>query len=118
MLTAVILGAFGAHGLKTSLSGSSLEVFKTAVFYQFIHSLGIFVVIILSKLYDLKKLKYSFWLFTLGIIFFSGSLYFLATKSVTGFGPWLFGPMTPIGGLFFVLGWVWMIVVFLQKKNL
>lgn len=118
MLTAVLLGAFGAHGLKESLSTSSLEIFKTGVFYQFVHALGIFIVIVLAKLFNLEKLKYSFWLFTIGILFFSGSLYLLSTKAITGFGPWILGPMTPIGGLFFVFGWVWMMVTFFKNKNL
>lgn len=105
MFTAVALGAFGAHGLKAVLSHSELEVFKTGVFYQFVHALGIFIVIILSQVYHLPKLMRSFYFFTAGILFFSGSLYLLATQAVLGVSLGFLGPVTPLGGLFFMLAW-------------
>lgn len=118
MFTAVALGAFGAHGLKQLLTGSELEVFKTGVFYQFIHALGIFLIVILSKIYDLPKLKISFYFFALGILFFSGSLYLLSSQNALGVSLRFLGPITPIGGLFFMLGWAWMAWTILKTKKI
>ena len=118
MLTAVALGAFGAHGLKAILSETSLEVFKTGVFYQFVHALGIFIAAILSKLFDLQKLKTSIIFFTIGILFFSGSLYLLSTREVTGLAVSFLGPITPIGGLFFMLGWGFMALETWRSKKI
>lgn len=117
MITAVTLGAFGAHGLKAVLTDSELEVFKTGVFYQFIHALGIILVIVLSKIYDLPQLTRSFYFFATGILFFSGSLYLLSTQSAMGVSMRFLGPITPLGGLLFIIGWAWMAwVVFKSKK--
>ena len=118
MLTAVILGAFGAHGLKELISKESLEVFKTGVFYQFIHALSILLVVILAKTFDIEKLKYSVYFFITGILLFSGSLYFLSTKSATGFNVSFLGPVTPLGGLMFIIGWFFIVVTILKSKNL
>jgi uncharacterized membrane protein YgdD (TMEM256/DUF423 family) len=102
----VILGAFGAHGLKDVLASNFLEAYKTGVFYQFIHSIMIFSVAILGMIQP-EKLKINFaklnlacLFWTLGICLFSGSLYVLS------FLPPIFGVITPIGGLMFILGWI------------
>lgn len=108
MFSAVILGAFGAHGLKDVLTSAQLAVFKTGVLYQFVHALGIFIVLILSKVYKLPQLLKSFYFFSLGILFFSGSLYLLATQSALGVSLGFLGPVTPLGGLLFVVGWLWL----------
>ena len=102
-MLSVVLGAFGAHYLKNTLNDYSLSVFQTGVLYQFFHSIGIILVVLLSISKDNLNLDLSIWFFTLGIILFSGSLYLLA---ITGL-KWL-GAITPIGGLFFILGWMFL----------
>jgi len=102
-MLSVVLGAFGAHYLKNTLNDYSLSVFQTGVLYQFFHSIGILVLVLLSKSIDNLNLDLSIWFFTLGIILFSGSLYLLA---ITGL-KWL-GAITPIGGMFFILGWMFL----------
>ena len=100
MFLAVGLGAFGAHALKEKLSAYSLDVYKTAVLYHFIHALGLFVVAWASTQTQDSKVYYAGIFFIAGIILFSGSLYLL---SVTGI-KWL-GAITPLGGLSFLIGW-------------
>ena len=102
-MLSVIFGAFGAHYLKNTLNDYSLSVFQTGVLYQFFHSIGIILVVLLSVSKDNLNLDLSIWFFTLGIILFSGSLYLLA---ITGL-KWL-GAITPIGGFFFILGWMFL----------
>ena len=102
-MLSVVLGAFGAHYLKNTLNDYSLSVFQTGVLYQFFHSIGILVLVLLSKSINNLNLDLSIWFFTLGIILFSGSLYLLA---ITGL-KWL-GAITPIGGIFFILGWMFL----------
>lgn len=100
-LLAVVLGAFGAHALKARLDSASLAIFETASQYHFYHSLALLAVGILALSYPASgSLRASGWLFFVGILVFSGSLYIL---SVTGIR-WL-GAITPIGGLGFIAGW-------------
>jgi uncharacterized membrane protein YgdD (TMEM256/DUF423 family) len=100
-MLAVMLGAFGAHGLKSRLSEQSLSVFETAVQYHFYHSLALLAVgLIAINQPQVALLKSSGWLFVIGIVVFSGSLYLL---SMTGIR-WL-GAITPLGGLAFIGGW-------------
>jgi uncharacterized membrane protein YgdD (TMEM256/DUF423 family) len=100
-MLAVMLGAFGAHGLKSRLSEQSLSVFETAVQYHFYHSLALLAVgLIAISQPQVALLKSSGWLFVIGIVVFSGSLYLL---SITGIR-WL-GAITPLGGLAFIGGW-------------
>ncbi len=115
MLTAVMLGAFGAHGLKEMISTENITVFKTGVFYQFVHAISILIAAIMIKVYKVEKLKYSICFFSLGIIFFSGSLYLLSTSVATGLNVKMLGPITPIGGLFFIVGWLVMIIAMLKN---
>ena len=97
---AVALGAFGAHGLKAVLSQTMLKTFETGVRYQFFHTLAIFTMPALISYAEEKWLKRAMIAFAVGIILFSGSLYLLSTLS------WVFlGPVTPLGGLCFILGW-------------
>lgn len=109
-LLTVAIGAFGAHGLSDLLADNGrLETFKTAVLYQLFHSLALIVAGILYDKYDSKKISRAATLFTLGIIVFSGSLYIL---SITNIG--IFGAITPIGGVLFIAGWLYL---FLSIKN-
>ena len=98
-----MLGAFGAHSLKARLTEKSLETFHTAQFYQFMHSLALILVgLLMLKLGDehSKRLNRAGWFFVGGIVLFSGSLYSLALG-----GPRWLGPVTPLGGLSFMIGW-------------
>jgi uncharacterized membrane protein YgdD (TMEM256/DUF423 family) len=98
---AVGFGAFGAHALKNRLDDYSLGVFQTAVQYHFYHSLALLAVgVIALSQPGTALLRSSGWLFVIGILVFSGSLYLL---SVTG-QRWL-GAITPLGGLAFIAGW-------------
>ena len=118
MLTAVMLGAFGAHGLKEIIEPSSIQTFKTGVFYQFVHGLSILIFVIFMKIFSLEKLKHSIILFTIGILFFSGSLYLLSIKSIIETDISFLGPITPIGGLFFIIAWLLALMNILKSKEI
>jgi uncharacterized membrane protein YgdD (TMEM256/DUF423 family) len=100
---AVILGAFGAHGLRGRLNADLMDVYRTAVLYHFLHALGLLLVPMLQKNggLTLQGAGTVCWLLAAGILVFSGSLYLLA---VTGMGA--LGAVTPIGGLAFIAAWV------------
>jgi uncharacterized membrane protein YgdD (TMEM256/DUF423 family) len=112
---AVILGAFGAHMLKALVSTSSLEIWQKGVEYQFYH---VFALLYLSTFarYKNKLIGFSFLFFTVGILLFSGSLYVLALKDIYHFSASFIGPITPIGGLFFILGWISLFLAALKDK--
>ena len=99
----VALGAFGAHGLRNRLDAYSMSVYEKAVFYQFIHSLGILIVSILPKTgtFNPDSAGTVCALLLAGIAIFSGSLYLLAVT-----GNRMLGAITPIGGVCFIVGWV------------
>ena len=100
--TSVVLGAFGAHALKGKLSISSQATFETAVHYQMTHSLGLLLVGVLMLVLGVKMpWLTAAWSFTVGIFLFSGSLYGLALLGWR----WL-GPVTPVGGALFIVGWL------------
>ncbi|RYE24442.1 MAG: DUF423 domain-containing protein [Sphingobacteriaceae bacterium] len=103
---AVITGAFGAHALKSKLEQNQLEVWHTAVQYQFYHVLALLFLSTLNPLNN-NLLEWSYYLFSFGIVLFSGSLYLLSTREILGWS-WLrfMGPITPLGGLFFIAGWI------------
>ncbi|HEY5733210.1 MAG TPA: DUF423 domain-containing protein [Gammaproteobacteria bacterium] len=101
---AVMLGAFGAHGLKKSLSSEMMEVFQTAVDYHFIHALGILLTgLFMLHIPESKPLLWAGISFIAGIILFSGSLYGLSLSEIRKLGM-----ITPIGGLAFIVGWLLM----------
>jgi len=102
-IIAVIFGAFGAHAFKAQLSASALENWKTAVNYQFVHALAL---LLLATLPTTRFIRLSAWFFTLGIVCFSGSLYLLSLREILTINAAFVGPITPIGGLFFIIGWV------------
>lgn len=97
---AVLLGAFGAHGLKQILDEYSLKVFHTGVEYQFYHAFVLLVVGLLLNQKEIPQLKYSGYAFLIGTVIFSGSLYLLALTKVK-----VLGAITPIGGVCFLVGW-------------
>lgn len=103
----VVLGAFGAHGLKNVLEPEQLQVFETAVRYQMYHAFALLITGLGYQLLSARVLRLAFLCFIIGIFLFSGSLYlmtFLKIKGQVGLGG--LGLITPIGGLFFVLGWL------------
>lgn len=109
----VALGAFGAHGLKPLLTPSLLATFETAVRYQFYHSLALVLLVVLYQQRPNKQLLRAAYFFIAGIVLFSGSLYGLTLSSI-GAEPWRWlGPVTPLGGVSFMIGWVFL---FLSSK--
>ena len=106
MAAAVVSGAFGAHGLKGKLSPELMVAFKTAVDYQIYHALALLALGLTVGVYNESTLlSVAGAFFILGIVLFSGSLYGLALTGMK----WL-GPVTPIGGLSFIIGWVLMFI--------
>ena len=103
MALGVLFGAFGAHALKTSLSPEMLAVYKTGVEYQFYHALGLLLIGLIGFQIESKWLRWSALFLGIGIILFSGSLYVL---SLTGIK--MIGAITPVGGLSFVAGWIFL----------
>ena len=97
----VLLGAFGAHGLRERLTPDMLAVFETGVRYHLVHGLAVMAVALASARWPSGLIASAGWLFVAGIVIFSGSLYLL---SITGMR-WL-GASTPIGGLCFTVGWL------------
>ncbi|MFT6826299.1 MAG: uncharacterized membrane protein YgdD (TMEM256/DUF423 family) [Patiriisocius sp.] len=112
---AITLGAFGAHGLKQLISVESLAIFETGVTYQMYHALAL-LALGLNAVVPSKTIRVVFRFFVFGILFFSGSLYFLALKSIMPFSVSFLGPVTPIGGLLLILGWARLIYGVLKKK--
>lgn len=112
-LIAVVLGAFAAHGLRDALNSTSLESFQTGVRYQMYHAFFLFVVGLMPQLQPQQK-KRLFWFLLLGVLLFSGSIYLLATNSLTPFDFAFLGPVTPIGGLLLICAWG--LLVFYLKK--
>ena len=100
---AVMLGAFGAHGLRSRLDAYSMDVYEKAVFYHFIHAVGLLIVSVLPRIGVLSESRAAWvcWLLTTGILLFSGSLYALAVSGVKALGA-----ITPIGGLSFIAAWL------------
>lgn len=109
---AVMLGAFGAHGLKSKLGADMLKIFETGVQYHFYHALGLLAVGLVAYHYpETGYLKWSGWLMLAGIVIFSGSLYVLSISGVR----WL-GAITPIGGISFIAAWVLLLVAIITAN--
>lgn len=114
----VIFGAFGAHALKEILDSEKLVSFNTGVRYQLIHALAILITVLFYAKYNLKQFKIANKLFFIGVLMFSGSIYLLVLRDVFGM-PWLkfLGPVTPIGGLLIILGWLFVVLGGLKIKK-
>lgn len=114
---AVMLGAFGAHGLRPFLSDKELLTFETAVRYQFYHSFALLITGILFKDFQQRFLRLSGRFFCYGIVVFSGSLYLLTFMKLLGKQgfEWL-GAITPFGGICFLAGWCFMLLAVVRKN--
>jgi uncharacterized membrane protein YgdD (TMEM256/DUF423 family) len=114
-MIAIILGAFGAHALKKVLSMEELSTFETGVRYQMYHALLLIFIGIINELSQkAKKIIYNLVVF--GVLLFSGSIYVLATNSLTSFDFKTIGFITPIGGLLLILAWGVLLFHTLMKK--
>ena len=116
-LTAVMAGAFGAHSLRGTVSPQGLEVFQTAVNYQMYHSFALILIALLSGLgiaggRGSRLLSLGAGFFVVGIVLFSGSLYLLVLTQMN----WP-GPVTPVGGVCFLVGWVLLITAGLKQPR-
>jgi len=112
---AIVLGAFGAHSLKEVLSENELVTFETGVRYQMYHALFLLFVGTTNLILEKSK-KIILWLATVGVLFFSGSIYLLATASVTSLNVKFIGPITPIGGLLMISAWIVLFAKIRSKK--
>ncbi|RMF04245.1 MAG: DUF423 domain-containing protein [Bacteroidetes bacterium] len=103
---AVALGAFGVHGLKALVPAEALATFKTGVLYHFLHALALLCVGVLLYVRKTPWTVYTGWFFVAGIACFSGSLYLLTLAKIMNLPTSILGPITPIGGLLFIVGWL------------
>lgn len=112
-MTAVALGAFGAHALKERLTTSGrLDTYNLAVEYQFYHALALLLVGLAAQNEPSRLLRAAAWCFAGGILVFSGSLYILSAFDIP-----VLGAITPIGGIAFIAGWLLLALSFAKKKR-
>jgi len=112
-VTAVALGALGAHALKDILSDSQLNSFETGVRYQLLHAITLLILVLNTEKFN-HNLRKSLKLMTAGICFFSFSIYLLSIQDIIGISLWFLGPITPIGGVLLICAWL--ILLFSIKK--
>jgi uncharacterized membrane protein YgdD (TMEM256/DUF423 family) len=114
----VVIGAFAAHGLKPLLSLKEINNFETGVKYQFYHAFALIILGILGAIIPLTErlFKVAGFLFFIGVILFSGSLYLLSTQSILKISIPFLGPITPIGGVLLILGWALSIFGVLKSR--
>jgi len=118
-MLAVMIGAFGAHGLEGKVTSAQISAYETGVQYHFYHTFAIFIAAWLTTHFQSKIFQKAGWFFLAGMIGFSGSLYLLATRSILGIESWakILGPITPIGGTFFIIGWGMLAYGILKNKS-
>jgi uncharacterized membrane protein YgdD (TMEM256/DUF423 family) len=113
---AVALGAFGAHGLKKLVDADTVSVYQTGVQYQMYHALALIAVGILIQRAENTLMNYAGFFFIGGIVCFSGSLYLLSSfKAMNKAVPSFIYPITPLGGILFILGWILLLFALLKK---
>jgi uncharacterized membrane protein YgdD (TMEM256/DUF423 family) len=115
-MLAVVLGAFGAHALEKLLDPDAIATYETAVKYQMYHAI-LLLFLGISNTFSAKTLHILKYLFIAGILLFSGSIYFLATNTLTSFDFKTIGFITPVGGSLLILGWALMCFKLIAKKN-
>lgn len=98
---AVLIGAFGAHGLKSIVEADKLVTFETGVRYHFFHAIGLVLLGLYQQIIPTAKLSASMWSFIAGILLFSFNCYFYVLSNVK-----VFAMIVPVGGLLFVVGWI------------
>ncbi|HVG13183.1 MAG TPA: DUF423 domain-containing protein [Flavisolibacter sp.] len=112
----VVLGAFGAHGLKKLVGPETVSTFQTGVQYQMYHAFGLLLIAILFQQFHNTLLQWAGVFFIGGIVLFSGSLYLLSLLKAKGtVGISGIGILTPIGGLLFITGWILLVLAVLKK---
>jgi len=110
--TGVALGALGAHALKQKMQEGiitldQLNAFDTATKYQLMHAIVLFILAYINRDKKIKLYTIASYLMVFGVLFFSGSIYMLATQNISGIhAGFIFGPITPLGGLLLIAGWV------------
>jgi uncharacterized membrane protein YgdD (TMEM256/DUF423 family) len=113
----VVLGAFGAHALRSLLTLEQLQTFETGVRYQFYHCFALIICGLLYAHAPLRQIKLAATFFLIGIVLFSGSLYAITLLKLNGqVGLGGVGILTPIGGVFFILGWLFVFAGVIKKK--
>lgn len=105
-LLSIVMGAFGAHMIENQFGERSSAIFDTAATYQMYHGLAILFTCLISMHLNSKLFKLAIYFFIAGTICFSGSLYLLAFKTIIGPAIHYIGPITPIGGLLYIIGWM------------
>ena len=114
----VILGALGSHWVKSKVSPELLEAYKTGVLYHMIHVMAMFIALILGDINKLNKPVAAARFFALGIILFSGSLYIMAFAQAFGSSAKFIGPVTPMGGVAFIVGWIYLFLNLKSKDSI
>lgn len=112
--TAIILGAFGAHGLKGKVSPERIASFEVGVRYQFYVAIGLMLVSLIAERFGLS-IGTFFWLNVIGVIFFSVSIYGLTVQEIVGANWKFLGPITPLGGILLIIAWVMLFLQILKK---
>ncbi len=116
LILAIILGAFGAHGLKELVSADRLQTFEVGVKYQFYQGLGLLLLGLNADKFRFS-MKVVWNLLIIGTLMFSVSIYFLAIQEVLGMSFKILGPVTPIGGLLMIIGWSLFLGNIIRQKN-
>ena len=111
----IMIGAFGAHGLKKLVDANAVASFETGVRYQMYHVITLLVLGWANLPWTSKKWIFRFFL--LGILLFSGSIYLLALKDYLPFSTTFLGPITPLGGLVLIAGWIFLAVFIFRNKT-
>jgi uncharacterized membrane protein YgdD (TMEM256/DUF423 family) len=115
-IISIVLGAFGAHALKKLIDVNALATFETGVRYQMYHALFLLFLATNAKIQEKTK-KVVLYFVIFGIVSFSGSIYLLATNTMTSFDFKVIGFVTPIGGLLLIVAWAFIIMEFFKKKS-
>lgn len=108
---AVLIGAFGAHGLKNMVQPEKLVTFETGVRYHFYHAIGLLILGILQQQFQTMKLTISHWALFLGVLLFSFNCYFYVVTDIK-----TFAMVVPIGGVAFIVGWIVLMVQLLKLR--
>lgn len=112
-MLAVVTGAFGAHALSGKLPENLLTAWNTAVEYQFYHALALLATAILYHFFPHRFIRFAAYSFVAGTVLFSGSIYLMGISHLAQFGAlWWLGPITPVGGLLLISGWLFLIAFF------